>query len=183
MTLYNRPNDLLLLIGKALAVLMQILMVIAAFFLVLGAGALVVFSADIAAEVAAEFGSDVSAFPAMAVAGIMLLAIVMVAGMYFFFDRLRRIIDTVGEGDPFLPENATRLNVMAWLLLGVQLLSIPIAGLALFLADWANSIEDIQISSDSFFDLPGILMVIVLFILARVFRIGAAMRDDLEGTV
>ena len=31
--------------------------------------------------------------------------------------------------------------------------------------------------------LPGILMVIILFILARVFRHGAAMREDLEGTV
>ena len=33
------------------------------------------------------------------------------------------------------------------------------------------------------FSLSGILMVLVLFILARVFRHGAAMREDLEGTV
>jgi Fe-S cluster assembly ATPase SufC len=32
-------------------------------------------------------------------------------------------------------------------------------------------------------DMTGILLVIILFILARVFRHGAAMREDLEGTV
>ena len=32
-------------------------------------------------------------------------------------------------------------------------------------------------------DLTGFLIVLVLFILARVFRHGAAMREDLEGTV
>jgi hypothetical protein len=31
--------------------------------------------------------------------------------------------------------------------------------------------------------LSGLLLVLVLFILARVFRVGAAMRDDLEGTI
>lgn len=33
------------------------------------------------------------------------------------------------------------------------------------------------------FDLGGIILAITLFILARVFRQGAAMRNDLEGTV
>ncbi len=32
-------------------------------------------------------------------------------------------------------------------------------------------------------DLTGILVVLTLFILARVFRQGAALREDLEGTV
>ncbi|MEL7219331.1 MAG: DUF2975 domain-containing protein, partial [Pseudomonadota bacterium] len=71
----------------------------------------------------------------------------------------------------------------AWLLLAVQLLSIPLAALALTLVEWAGDIEDVQFSIGDGFDLSGILMVIVLFILARVFRHGTRMREDLEGTV
>jgi|GEM_PF-170214 len=183
MTVSSRPNDLLLLIGKVLAIFMQIIMVIAAIALVIGAGALVIFSGDIAAEAAAEFGNDAGDLPGFALAGVMLIGLAMVATMYFFFDKLRLIIDTVGEGDPFLPENATRLNVMAWLLLGVQVLGIPAMGFGLFLAKWADEIENADVTIDAGLDLSGVLMVIVLFILARVFRIGAEMRDDLEGTV
>ena len=33
------------------------------------------------------------------------------------------------------------------------------------------------------FDFGGLILILTLFILARVFRHGAAMREDLEGTV
>ncbi len=183
MTLSSRPNDLLLLIGKALSIFMQVIMAIAAFALVIAAGALLIFSGQIAAELAAELGDDVGALPGMALAAIMLVGLAVVTAMFFFFDKLRRIIDTVGEGDPFVPENAARLNMMAWLLLGVQLLMIPAMGLGLFIARWADEVENANVTVDAGLDLSGVLMVIVLFILARVFRIGAAMREDLEGTV
>ncbi|KLI64931.1 DUF2975 domain-containing protein [Aurantiacibacter marinus] len=183
MTISSRPNDLLLLVGKALAIFMQVVMAIAAVALVIAAGALLIFSGEIAAEAAAEFGDDVGALPGLALAGIMLVGLAIVAALYFFFDRLRRIINTVGDGDPFLPENANRLNLMAWLLLSVHLLTVPAIGLALFLSKWADQVDNANITVDAGLDLSGILMVIVLFILARVFRIGAAMREDLEGTV
>ena len=101
-----------------------------------------------------------------------------------FFGKLRAIIATVGEGDPFAPANAQRLSRMAWLMLGVQVLTWPAALFAAELADWASQYEDftLDLSGDGF-DLTGILLVIILFILARVFRHGAAMREDLEGTV
>ena len=38
-------------------------------------------------------------------------------------------------------------------------------------------------TSDFGITLDGILLAVILFILARVFRQGAAMREDLEGTV
>ena len=96
---------------------------------------------------------------------------------------LRRIIGTVGEGDPFAPVNADRLSMMAWLLLGVQILMLPAAGLGLMLAKWADKVDHADVNINAGLDLTGILMVLVLFILARVFRHGAAMREDLEGTV
>ncbi len=179
----TRPNDLLLIGGKIITVFMQIAMAIGAVALVIAVPLLVVFSGDIAAEVASEFGPDGPALPVIALIGIMLIGLAIVAAMFVFFGKLRQIIDTVGEGDPFAPANADRLALMGWLMLGVQLLLIPAAALGVYLASFADEIEDVHLTVDGGFDLTGILMVIVLFILARVFKHGAAMREDLEGTV
>ena len=43
--------------------------------------------------------------------------------------------------------------------------------------------ENADITIDAGLDIEGILLALILFILARVFRHGARMRDDLEGTV
>ncbi len=107
----------------------------------------------------------------------------VVGTAFVFFGKLRQIINTVGEGDPFVPENADRLNMMAWMLLGIYLLGGAASGVALFVANWVRQIEDAQFTVAGGFDLTSILMIIILFILARVFKHGAEMREDLEGTV
>ena len=52
---------------------------------------------------------------------------------------------------------------------------------ALYIAKLFEDHDGVTI--DAGLDLSGIVLVVVLFILARVFRHGAAMRADLEGTV
>ena len=113
-----------------------------------------------------------------------------ILGMLFvFFGKLRRIIGTVGEGDPFQPENATRLSQMGWLMLGTQLAIIPAGFIAIQLTRYADAIEKTGVENFHFsmgngdLDMTALLLVVILFILARVFRHGAAMREDLEGTV
>jgi hypothetical protein len=101
--------------------------------------------------------------------------------MFFFFGKMRAIIESVGEGDPFIPVNAQRLNVMAWLLLTVEILAVLVGAMRVQLANSTGMAMDSP--SYRIYDLDGLLMVITLFILARVFRHGAAMRADLEGTV
>ena len=183
MTMIDRPNDLLLLAGKVLTVFMQIMLAIAAVALLIGIPVLFLAQGQIDAEIAKEFGQGVDPFPLLTVAGLLSLVLGAVVLVFFFFGKLRAIIRTVGEGDPFVPENADRLNLMAWILLAVQLLLIPAAGLGLTLAKWAEDFDHTDITIDAGLDLTGILMVIVLFILARVFKHGAAMREDLDGTV
>lgn len=178
-------SDPLLLAGKVLTIIMQMLMGIAGVVLLLvliGVPALSLFGTDVVAEVATEF-PDAGVFPMAVFIGLIAIALVLVAAAFVFFDKLRRIIDTVGEGDPFAPVNAQRLGHMAWLLLGLQLLILPATGLGLMLAKWADEVENANVTVDFAPDIEGILMVVVLFILARVFKHGAAMRDDLEGTV
>ncbi len=179
----DKPNDMLLLAGKILTIFMQAAMAIAAAALVLAIPLILFFQDKITVEARAEYGEAIGAFPALTTAGVLALALATVALVFFFFGKLRAIIGTVGEGDPFVPENAERLSLMAWLLLAVQVLMIPIGGLALIVAKWADQLDHSNITVDAGLDLEGILMVIVLFILARVFKHGADMRADLEGTV
>jgi len=72
---------------------------------------------------------------------------------------------------------------MGWLMLGVQLALISASALGIALPRYADEIEDANITIEGGMDMTGVLLVIILFILARVFRHGAAMREDLEGTV
>jgi len=91
-----------------------------------------------------------------------------------FFGHLLRLIRTVDRGDPFVPENADRLRAMAWLLLAIELLGLA-TGLV---GHWA-----VGKSFGFEFSITGLIAVLSLFVLARVFARGTAMRDDIEGTV
>ena len=179
----DKRNDLLLLAGQILAVLMQIFMAIGAVALLMATPLLLIFRADVIAEFAEETGDPSVAFPLMQLAGVMAIGLAIVVMLFFFFGALRRIIATVGKGDPFEPANADRLSLMGWLMLGVQLALVPATALGIALARYADEIENANITVDGDIDITGILLVIILFILARVFRHGTAMREDLEGTV
>ena len=179
----TRTNDPLLLAGKVATIFMQIAMGIGATALVVGIGAALIFRGKMVAEYAQEVGDPNVVFPVFLLIGVMLIGLAIVAAMFVFFGKLRAIIGTVGEGDPFQPANADRLSMMGWLVLGVQLLILPATAMGIQLAQFADELEDVNFTVDGGFDLSAILMTIVLFILARVFRHGAAMREDLEGTV
>ncbi|WP_017664917.1 DUF2975 domain-containing protein [Porphyrobacter sp. AAP82] len=180
----DRSSDLLLLAGKVITILMQAAMALGAAAVVIAFGAIAIFHGSIQAEMLADPDYRDVVFPTLSVLGILLIGFAMIAALFVFFGRLRAIINTVGEGDPFVPVNADRLSLMAWLMLGVQLLVLAAIPLALDLVELADDLgEDTHIEISSGFDLSGILMVILLFILARVFRHGAMMREDLEGTV
>lgn len=179
----HRPNDILLLAGKVLCLFMQAAMAIGAFALIVASAAMLFWRGTIIAEYAAEAGDPNAVFPVFTLLGVMLIGLAIVAMLFVFFGALRRIIGTVGEGDPFAPANADRLSLMGWLMLGVQLALIPAVALGIRLAQFADELDDANFTVDGGFDLTGILLVVILFILARVFRHGAAMREDLEGTV
>ena len=179
----TKGHDPLLLAGTVLTIIMQGLLAFAATALAVALPVILFMQDKINVELHAKYGEAVGTFPALTVAGLLVIGIAVVAAGFVFFGKLRKIIGTVGEGDPFVPENAERLSLMAWLTLGVHILFIPAAALAVFVAKWAESFESANLQFDGGIDLSGILLVVVLFILARVFRHGAEMREDLEGTV
>ncbi len=109
--------------------------------------------------------------------GLRVIVIVGIAGAAIVHTVLRRllaIVDTVRAGDPFIIENARRLNTIAWsvaALEGLRLVNATVAAVV-----W----EPGRIDAFSF---APWLSVLLMFVLAGVFTRGAQMRADLEGTV
>ena len=175
------PKDPLLSAGRFLALIAQYLMAFAAILIAITLPVILIFHADIAEELQSEFGDPTYTFPLWETIAVMLLALMTLICLFLFFKKLVQIIGTVGDGDPFVPANASRLEQMGWLMLATQLLSIPMLWIGYRVNDAFEDAE--RTTSHLDVDGSGLLLVIILFILARVFRRGADMRDDLEGTV
>jgi len=114
-------------------------------------------------------------------AGLRAIALLGVCGVplnHLVLTRLLRIVETVGRGDPFVRDNAYRLNAIAWTLLALNLLSIVIGAIGKAIESKAFPLH-----LDAGFSVNGWLCVVLAFVLARVFAEGALMREDLEGTV
>ena len=90
---------------------------------------------------------------------------------------LAAIVDSAGAGDPFVTANVRRLRYMGWCLLILQLFVAPgyLIGICFPAMGSAAPHPDISVA--------GWISVLMIFVLARVFATGSAMRDDLEGTV
>ena len=109
---------------------------------------------------------------------IAIFGLVTVPLSYAALKRLLEIVQTVRAGDPFVAANADRLQAIAWALLGLQVVSMVIGGIARSVSTPAHPLH-----VDAGFSVNGWLAVLLTFLLARVFAQGTHMRDDLEGTV
>jgi hypothetical protein len=93
--------------------------------------------------------------------------------------HLSRIVLSVRQRDAFSAANAERVQTIAWVLLALQLLHVAVAAIA---ASVATDKAPLKLGGGGS-GISGWLAVVLLFVLAGVFREGAAMRDDLAGTV
>jgi hypothetical protein len=113
-----------------------------------------------------------------AMRGIMVIGILAVPVVHLIYIRLLAIVETVNAGDPFVAENASRLQTIAWAIAGLELLHVGVA----LLADVVSAgTQEIDVGGQ--FSLTRWLTILLLFVLARVFDQGARMRDELAGTV
>lgn len=174
----NLPQDWLLRAGLFGSLIVRAILWFAIVALIIGLGYIAIGDpagfADLDADLARD-GIDLGGKAAMLITFSIVLVIMIL------FERLiaqvMQIISSVGEGDPFIPANADRLDRIGWLLLGTQLLALigmSISAVEALAEEW-NFGEQ--------FSFEGLLSVLLVFILARIFRHGTAMRDDLEGTV
>lgn len=105
---------------------------------------------------------------------IIVLGVLGAAIAHMILRRLLAIVDTVRHGDPFILENARRLDAIAWSVLALELLRLIIATIARVV--WEPGRVD-------GFSIASWFAVLLLFVLSGVFAHGARMRADLEGTV
>ena len=104
------------------------------------------------------------------------IAVIVLA--FQFVRKLLQIIRTVGDGDPFDTANADRLQAMAWLSLSIQIVGIV---MGLIVHGLSKTLGETDMHYD--LEFTSVILILLLFILARVFRRGAEMRSELEGTV
>jgi hypothetical protein len=121
-----------------------------------------------------------SADPAPLIAGVRMISALGLVGVplnFIVLSRLLAMVNTVFGGDPFVAQNAARLQTIAWAVLGQQLLQLVVGTIARSVSTPAHTLHI------SAFSTGGWLAVVLLFVLARVFLEGTRMREDLEGTV
>lgn len=109
---------------------------------------------------------------------IALLGLIAIPINHAILSRLIPIVETVRRRDPFVADNAYRLNTIAWALLALQLISLAVAGVASLIQT-----PEYPLHMDAGFSIPGWLCVFFTFILARVFAEGTLMREELDGTI
>lgn len=96
-------------------------------------------------------------------------------GVLIIVQRLRRIFGAMTAGDPFHPDNVRRLRVIALVLALVEVNGYLIEGFShLVLGERGQRFS---------LDLTGWFAVLVIVVLAEVFREGARLRRDAELTI
>lgn len=105
---------------------------------------------------------------AIAVAGLCLV--------YLILDQLRRMLRAVNRGEAFEQANVRRLRTIGFALIGLELSSYVTV---LFIAPFLDGGSDAKLD----IDLRMWVAILVVFILAEVFRQGREMRDDVRMTV
>ncbi|MFN7949886.1 MAG: DUF2975 domain-containing protein [Blastocatellia bacterium] len=114
----------------------------------------------------------------MGLRAIAVLGLAVIPLHYIVLKRLLAIVETVRAGDPFIAANAGHLQIIAWALLALQLLSLVIGAIARTVSTPTHPLH-----LNAGFSINGWLAVLLTFLLARVFAEGTHMREDLEGMV
>ncbi|HLH92569.1 MAG TPA: DUF2975 domain-containing protein [Xanthobacteraceae bacterium] len=107
-------------------------------------------------------------------------AIIALALVQLILRTLRRVVASASVGDPFVEANAARLIRVAWLLLGVEVVDALLKPTVYLIAPAAvrAKVHDVVHIS-----VTGLFAVLLIFVLAQIFRRGSDMRAELAGTV
>ena len=107
----------------------------------------------------------------------LLLIALYIAAIMFIVSRLRRIFATLTAGDPFDPENVRRLRTIGVMLAALEVGRYPVAIGAAMIAPSEIVRANMGVNLTAWF------AVLVVFVLAEVFREGARLRREAELTI
>ena len=145
--------------------------------LMVGAALLFTFNPDLLDDVSLSTGQLAGRWPA--VTGGLAAASLYMAGVLVIVGSLRRIFMTLTAGDPFHPDNVRRLR-----LIGVMLAALGL----LEMARYPMTLLDSRLAAHEAHQAGGLNLttwfaVLVVFVLAEVFREGARLRREAELTI
>jgi len=109
--------------------------------------------------------------------GLLVIAVLLALSLVFL-GYLQRFVRSISDRQPFTQGNVRRLRRMAWLMLAMETLSILIGVYASWMGPpfaWMEIGGGMSIT--------GLVAVLMLFVTAHAFSVGATMREDLDGVV
>jgi hypothetical protein len=126
---------------------------------------------------ARQDGAAIAAANLLAVRTVMVIGLIGVPLAHLLLTRLLAVVDTVRSGDPFLTINARRLTVIAWCLLGIQLLDLLFGAVALSVTGDDVAAVRVDLQHHRLDRRPAAVRA------GPRLRTGRGMREDIEGTV
>ena len=119
---------------------------------------------------------EVSGDMPMAGYGIALaILVVTFIGFILITSELRKILQTLVDGDPFVPDNAKRLLQLCYIIAGMEIFS--------YLIGLAANVFEMESSKPLTVNFAAWGAVIILWVLSHVFAEGARLRDEEKMTI
>ena len=106
-----------------------------------------------------------------------------IGGLVFIVGRLRRVFVSLAKGDPFEPLNVRRLRLIGFTLGGIEILSYFVRARVAWWEETGPVDSEMNVSVGQGFNLTIWFAVLVVFVLAEVFREGARLRREAELTI
>ncbi|MDR3510153.1 MAG: DUF2975 domain-containing protein [Caulobacteraceae bacterium] len=145
-----------------------------AVLLAIAAAVVIAYPGLLEARAAADLKAQGLAGPGLVVG--LCAAALYLTGVLVIVGRLRRIFATLTAGDPFHPSNVSRLRTIGLMLAVLELGRYPVAALTAWLAP-SSPLAHMPFNPTAWF------AVLVVFVLAEVFREGARLRREAELTI
>jgi hypothetical protein len=125
-------------------------------------------------EIKTDIGEAGQVGPTLAAA--LFAGALYMGGVLLIVGNLRRIFKTLTAGDPFHPDNVARLRLVGLILAGLELGRYVFWAITAFLLPGVDKAEG-SLNLTTWFS------VMVVFVLAEVFREGARLRQEAELTI
>ncbi|MEM6555730.1 MAG: DUF2975 domain-containing protein, partial [Pseudomonadota bacterium] len=173
----TRKNSMAAVLSTVVTVIFWLAIVLGVFlFIILGIGLLGSLNGgEINLPLVEARADDV---PTGRIVAALIGLVVFAPGIAYVCAQLRRILSTLAEGDPFLPENAprlTRIAVAIGLIEAIRMASVLILAATVDLGEGYVASININLAVWG--------AVIVLLILAQVFKEGTRLREEEKMTI
>ncbi|MEL6827547.1 MAG: DUF2975 domain-containing protein [Pseudomonadota bacterium] len=173
----TRKNSMAAVLSTVVTVIFWLAIVLGVFlFIILGIGLLGSLNGgEIDLPLVEARADDV---PTGRIVAALIGLVVFAPGIAYVCAQLRRILSTLAEGDPFLPENAprlTRIAVAIGLIEAIRMASVLILAATVDLGEGYVASININLAVWG--------AVIVLLILAQVFKEGTRLREEEKMTI